>query len=288
MAENTLNNWGRWGPEDQKGTLNLLTPEVVLKAVRLVKKGVVYSLAVPLERDGPQYPKFHKTWKVCHFMGYENPEVKFVDDVVTMEAHSGTHIDALGHVWAGGCLYNKFPDDQVDSRGVWKDGIENVRWMVGRGVMLDVAAYRGVDHMGPGEVVTAEDLDGAAAAQGVEVEPGDIVMVRTGWYKLFYQDRALWETSFPGPDGAIAPWLKEKDVCAIGADNPTVEVRKSVASPDSSPLHRYALRDLGVYLLENLDLEELARDRVYEFLFVGAPLRLMYASGAPWNPLAIV
>ncbi|MFQ5933827.1 MAG: cyclase family protein [Dehalococcoidia bacterium] len=288
MPENTLNNWGRWGREDQMGALNLLTPGVVLKAVRLVKKGVVYSLAVPLERDGPQYPNFHKTWKVCHFSTQHNPEVQFVDDVVTMEAHSGTHIDALGHVWAEGCLYNKFPEDQINSHGVWKDGIENVRWMVGRGVMLDIPAYRGIDHMAPAEVVTPDDLDGAAKAQGVKFEPGDIVLVRTGWYTLFYKDRAQWEKAFPGPDGSLAPWLKEHDVCAIGADNPTVEVRENAAVHAGSPLHRYALRDLGIYLLENLDLEELARDRVYEFMFVGAPLRLMRASGAPWNPLAII
>ena len=287
MVENTLNNWGRWGPEDQKGALNLLTPEVVLKSARLVKKGIVYSLAVPLERDGPQYPTFHKTWKVTYFGTLDNPSVKFADDVVTMEAHSGTHIDALGHVWADDHMYNGFPDDQATSQGLGKVGIENVRWMVGRGVMLDVAAYRGIDHMGPAEVVTVEDLDGAAAAQGTVIEPGDILMIRTGWYKVFFQDRALWGSSYPGPDDGIVPWLKEKDICALGADQPTVEMRRS-ATDTHLPLHRYTLRDLGIYLLENLDLEELAMDKVYEFLFVGAPIRLMYASGAPWNPLAIV
>ena len=190
MADNNVNNWGRWGDSDQLGTLNLLTPESVLEAVRLVKKGTIYSLAVPLEQDGPQYPDFHKTWKVCHFGLQHNPEVHFVDDVVTMEAHSGTHIDALGHVWAEGCLYNRFPEAEVTSEGVGKDGIENVRSMVGRGVMLDIPAYRGVEHLGPAEVVTVEDLDGAAAAQGIGFEPGDIVLVRTGWYTLFYKDYA--------------------------------------------------------------------------------------------------
>ena len=287
MADSNVNNWGRWGDTDQIGTLNLLTPEVVLKAIGLVKKGAIYSLAVPLEQDGPQYPEFHKTWKVCHFAVKHNPEVNFVDDVVTMEAHSGTHIDALGHVWAEGCLYNRFPEDEVSSEGVGKDGIENVRSMVGRGVMLDIPAYRGVDHMGPGEVVTPEDLDGAAAAQGISFQSGDIVLVRTGWYTLFYKDYATWSSSFPGPDGSIVPWLREHDVVAIGADNPTVEAVYT-NRPDPSSLHLHALRDLGVYLLENLDLEELARDKVYEFLFIGAPLRLMRASGAPWNPLAMV
>lgn len=284
----TLTNWGRWGPEDQKGALNLLTPEVVLKAVRLVKKGIVYSLAVPLEKDGPQYPLLHKTWKVSHSL-FVNEAGSITEDVVIMDAHSGTHIDALGHIWADGRFYNGFPQSGFNSLGLQKAGIENVTWMVGRGVMLDIPAYRKVDHMAPAEIVTGEELDDIGAAQGIKIEQGDIVLIRTGWYKVFYQDRALWESAVPGPDGTLAPWIKQKDICALGADQSSVEARKNILTkPTPSFLHRYALRDLGVYLLENLDLEELARDKVYEFLFVGAPLRLMYASGTPWNPLAMI
>ena len=155
--------------------------------------------------------------------------------------------------------------------------------------MLDVAAYRGVDHLQEAEAVTPEDLDGAARAQGIALEPGDVVMIRTGWYTLFEKDRTRWASSFPGPDASVLPWLKEHDVCAIGTDHPTCERRIKVGSPEGGlPLHRYALRDLGVYILENLDLEGLARDKVYEFLFIGAPLRLTHATGSPWNPLAII
>ena len=288
MTEKNLTNWGRWGPDDQIGVLNLLTPELILKAFGLVKKGKIYSLAVPLEKDGPQFPAFQKTWRVSHFARMENPDLYIIDDVVTMEAHSGTHIDAIGHVWAEGRLYNNFSDEYASSRGIERMGIENVRHMVGRGIMLDIPAYRGVDHLGPAERVTAEDLDGAASAQGIALQPGDIVLVRTGWYQLFYQNKALWESSYPGPDESTIPWLKEHDVCAIGADQPSCERKASVAQAGGSPLHRYALRDLGVYILENLDLEELARDKIYEFLFIGAPLRLTHATGSPWNPLAVV
>ena len=290
MAENGLNNWGRWGPEDEIGVLNLLrSEEAVLKAFRLVKKGKIYSLAVPLERDGPQMPTFHKTWRVSHVGHYDNPELSIIDDVIIMETHSGTHIDALGHVWAEGRFYNNFSDEYASSQGVARTGIENVGHIVGRGIMLDIPAYRGVEHLAEGEPITPDDLDGAAKAQGVTLESGDVVLLRTGWYKLFYQDRARWETSFPGPDGSIVPWLKEHDVCAIGADQPTCELRIKVGSREGGlPLHRYALRDLGVYILENLDLEELAKDKVYEFLFMGAPLRLIHATGSPWNPLAFV
>ena len=288
MSETNLSNWGRWGSEDQIGVLNLLTPEVILRAFKLVKKGKVYSLAVPLEKDGPQMPTFHKTWRVSHVARRQNPDLHIIDDVIMMETHSGTHIDAIGHVWAEGRFYNDFSDEYASSQGVARTGIENVRYIVGRGVMLDIAAYRGVDHLAPAEAVTREDLDGAASAQGITLEPGDIVLVRTGWYKLFYQDYALWQTAFPGPDASTLPWLKQHDVCAIGADQPTCERRDPLAHTGNLALHRYAIRDLGVHILENLDLEELARDKVYEFLFVGAPLRLTHATGSPWNPLAFV
>ena len=131
MADNGLNNWGRWGPDDQRGALNLLTRDVVLNAFGMVKEGRIYSLAVPLERDGPQLPEFHKTWRVCHTAHMENPEVDFVDDKISMEVHSGTHIDALGHVWAENQMYNRYPSEEVSSEGVGKNGIENVRYMVG-------------------------------------------------------------------------------------------------------------------------------------------------------------
>ena len=164
MVQNVVSNWGRWGANDQLGALNLLTPEVVLKAVGLVRKGRVYSLAVPLEKDGPQHPSFHKTWKASYSIPDESGI--FSEDVLTMETHSGTHIDALGHMWAEGRFYNDIPEDEAFDSGVVKTGIENVRSMVGRGVMLDVPAYRNVDHMGPGEVVAGEELDAVAAAQG--------------------------------------------------------------------------------------------------------------------------
>lgn len=287
MVQGVVNNWGRWGSDDQLGALNLLTPEAVLKAAQLIKKGTIYSLSVPLEKNGPQYPAFHKTWKVVHFSSY-HPDVHFADDVVTMETHSGTHIDGLGHVICDGKMYNDISGDQANSLGVWKAGIENVRSMVGRGVMLDVPAYRKVDHVGPVDMIPGEELDSVAASQGIRVEQGDIVLIRSGWYRMFYENRGEWEKSYPCPDGSLASWLEDKDVCALGSDTPSVELRTSTAKPNKPALHRHALRDLGIYLLENLDLEELSRDKVYEFMFIGAPLRLMNTTGSPWNPLAIV
>ena len=289
MTNKELSNWGRWGPDDQIGVLNLIQNQAsVLEAIKLVKKGDIYSLAVPLEKDGPQFPLFHKTWRVSHWQHLYGPELDIIDDVIAMETHSGTHIDGIGHSWHDGQLYNGFSSEKyASSRGVERVGIENVRHIFGRGVMLDIAAYKGVEHLATAEPVTATDLDNVAAAQGIELKPGDVVLVRTGWYNLFHSDRKSWARSFPGPDGSVLAWLKEHDVVATGTDHPTCELFENIESPVEMPLHRHGLRDLGVYLLENLDLQDLARDRVYEFLFVGTPLRITHGTGSPWNPLAI-
>jgi kynurenine formamidase len=137
--------------------------------------------------------------------------------------------------------------------------------------------------------VTVAAMDACAQAQGVEVRTGNVLLLRTGWYTVFHHDRELWNQGEPGPDASCTEWLREKDVMAIGADNPAVEAyvyrdRTKLAQR----LHTTALRDLGVHLIENLDLEALAHDRVYEFLFVAAPLRLTQASGSPMSPLAMI
>ena len=291
MTQPRINNWGRWGKDDQRGMLNLLTSEQVLHSLAIPKRGKVYNLAVPLERDGPQYPEFHKTWRITH---YDNPPssqgMGIADDVIIMESHSGTHIDALGHAWRDGLMYNgKEWQQAVSSYGIKWGAIQNVGWIVTRGVMLDVAAYKGVDHLDKGEVVSPEMLDATASKQGTEVCPGDVLMIRTGWYRVFYDDRQLWDSGEPGPDGSLGPWLKEKEVVAVGADTAGAEAISQVPLMDGDlPFHTLALRDLGINIIEHVDLEELARDRAYEFLFVGAPLRLMNATGVGMTPLAIV
>ena len=132
-------------------------------------------------------------------------------------------------------------------------------------------------------------MEGCAQAQGIDIRPGDVVLLRTGWYTVFKNDRALWEQGEPGPDPSCTAWLKAKDVVALGADNAGVEAMVLAKRAATTPrLHTTALRDLGVYLIEHLDLEDLARDRVYEFLFVAAPLKLTRATGAPFAPLALV
>lgn len=287
--EPNISNWSRWGDDDQLGQLNLMTPSSILAAVKLVKKGKLYNLAVPLEKNGPQSPTFHKTKQVTYFTADPNPSAaNMVDDFVAMETHSGTHIDALGHFFQDGRLWNGRTSEHVTGRGLTWAGIDNVIGLVGRGVMLDLPRFRKVPHLGLGEIVTVEDMNRCATAQRVEIRVGDILLLRTGWYTVFKDRRDLYNEGEPGPDISCTQWLKQKDIIALGADNFAVErllvSERNLVSPR---LHTIALRDLGIYLIENLDLDGLSRDEVYEFLFVAAPLRLPGASGAPFTPLAL-
>ena len=206
-----------------------------------------------------------------------------------MMTHSGTHIDALGHYAQGDKMWNGHDQAPYADDGLQWAAIDQVSSIVGRGVMLDIAAMRGVESLELGQVVVPEDLDACAQAQGVRVQSGDVLLLHTGWHKLFEKDRGLWEQGEPGPDASLAEWLKANDVVAVGADNVGVEAKPGALRQETgASLHLAALRDLGIYLLENVNLDELVRDKVYEFLFVGAPLRLTGATGSPMTPLAIV
>lgn len=283
---NQLSNWGRWGSEDEQGALNLITPDLIREAATLVKSGKVYSLAMPLEAEGPQWPSRHKTWKTTRYSN-DPEDMGGADDVLTMHSHSGTHIDALCHVWYHNQLYNGFDAaEHLNSDGAARNAMQNAPAIVGRGVLLDIARWKGVNHLDLGEPISATDLDACAAGQNVAIHPGDILLVRTGWMNIFEQDRERFNSGEPGLDMSTPAWLRQHDIVAVGADNHGVEVMESIP-PDGIPFHLVVIRDLGLYLMENLNLEQLATDRVYEFLFAVAPLPLTSAVGSPINPLAI-
>ncbi len=286
MNESRLHNWGRWGAQDERATLNLITPEMIRRAAGLVKTGKVYSLAVPLETNGPQWPPRHKLWKATQFRN--NPTGgSGCGDALMMPSHSGTHMDALCHMWYGNQLYNGFDaSEHVTSYGVTRDSIDRVGSIVGRGVLLDIAAWKAVDHLGRGEAISAGDLDECAHAQGIAIQPGDALLVRTGWLRVFAADRAEFDRGEPGLDTSTLLWLKNHDIVAVGADNHGVEVMDRIP-PAELPFHLVALRDLGIYLLEDMNLEELSADKVYEFMLIIAPLRLVGGAGSPINPIAI-
>jgi kynurenine formamidase len=288
------NNWGRWGTEDERGAANFISAEALRKAVGLVRRGVTYSLSLPIQQVGT--PIGASRARPVHVMTQDasayrnesdNDEFCDADDSIALSVHTGTHIDALSHVWYGGRLYNDFPAAGVSSTGAERLGIERLRSLVGRGVLLDLCSYRGVAHLPGGDAIKPEELEGCANRQGVQFDEGDVLLVRTGWLTTYDDTKPdeFFKTN-PGLGVAAAEWVGARRFAAVGADNFALEVHPSETG-NFGPVHKRLIRDFGCYLIELLNLEELARDKVYEFLFVAAPLMIKGGVGSPINPLAI-
>ena len=294
MGSRGENNWGRWGSDDELGARNHLTFDRVHDACHLVKIGQVYSLALPIRRrDVPTQP--HRN-PALHLMAFDGGDfaagskaagdVQFSDDYLLVAVHGATHIDALSHLWYENVLYNGFSGNTVRSSGARYCDIAKVDWLVGRGVLLDIPGHRGVPHLDRAEAISAKELQKCASDQGTAIGAGDIVLVRTGWLPVFFEDRAKFESGEPGIGADAAEWLASKDIAAIGADNSSVECMPWDQGL-VSPAHVTLIRDHGIYMMELLDLEGLAQDHVHEFLFVAAPLKITGGVGSPLNPLAI-
>ncbi|MEE9284435.1 MAG: cyclase family protein, partial [Dehalococcoidia bacterium] len=283
MSQQDFSNWGRWGDEDELGALNLVTPEVVAKAARLVRQGRVYSLATDVRED--RVPRLSFRSPNQHFVrvfGAPTRDVALVaDDMLVLGCHgTTTHVDALCHYWTGeNKLYNGFSGDLVEGRGARKLGIQNLKAMVTRGVLLDVAALKGVDYLEGAYVITVDDLEGCCRSQGVRLEPGDVALIRTGWPRTYDESPEKYNRTQPGLGEESGLWLCQRDVCAVACDNSAIGARAEQPLPGRN-IHVLFLQDAGIYLIEMLDLDEIARDRVYEFLFMMAPLRVMGGTGS--------
>ncbi len=307
QAAEELKNWGRWGRDDQIGTLNHITPEDVAAAATLVKYGRVFAMGIPLGSTGPQNGLFGGRWNPIHTMlatgtdavagRFDKPGdmLRYADDALNMPVQAATHWDSLGHIFLGDKMYNDFDARIVDSGGVHKLGIEHTRArMVGRGVLLDVARHKGVEWLEDGYGISNADLDAAAAAQGVEVRRGDFVVIRTG-----QMERCRKQGAWGGYAGGDAPgvkfencyWCQEKQIAAICTDTWGVEVRPNETNEAKQPWHWVVIPAMGLTMGEMFDVSELAADcaadKVYEFFFTGPPLNLTGGTGSPINPLAI-
>lgn len=294
-----VRNWGRWGDDDERGTLNLITPARVVEAARLVRTGKTFALGIPFDGDGPQDGRIRgnpaRMMKETGAGPQGNPGAfRYADDYVFMALQAASQWDSLAHVHYDGQLYNGFPASDVDVTGAAHCSVSNLSpGVVGRGVLLDVARRRGVDWLPAGTAILPEDLDDAATAQGVEVREGDVLLVRTGWRRKFVTDgdKAGFKAGEPGLSIRCADWLHGHRVAAVGSDNFAIEVLPGEYDDEYLPLHMVALRDMGMPLAEILDLEELADDcsgdGVYEFLFAGPPLSFTRGVGSPVNPLAL-
>ncbi|QZA07135.1 cyclase family protein [Mycolicibacter heraklionensis] len=316
----TVRNWGRWGDADELGTLNLITPAKIAQAAALVRHGKVFPLGVDFGSSGPQGafqfrhnpihvmtvdggdvstlaqygPEWHRNIVAQQLSEFfvDNP-FRFNDDMIVMPLQAASQWDALSHVYYDDQLYNGFPASSVTSLGAYHCGIDKVdgKGITSRGVLLDVVAHRGAGTFLPlGTPITPDELDAVAQAQQVTVEPGDIVVVRTGWWERFRQTGDGAEPG-AGLDWRCASWLHERDVAAVAADNLMVEDPVSGVEGTYLPLHMLCLRDMGLMLGEYWDLGALAADCAadgrYEFQLVAPPLRVTGGVGSPVNPIAI-
>jgi len=296
-----VSNWGRWGDDDEIGTLNLVTPEVVRRGAASVRRGVIFSLGLPLDANGPmtgaagRVNPIHLMSMIDVGLDGRPDSVRFADDYVTMPLQCATQWDSLAHAWYGGKLYNGRPATTVTPFGASRNGIDKVArsGFLSRGVLLDVAREKGVERLAPGQVIMPTDLEAAERRQGTRVESGDVLLVRTGHLSVFRLDgnRELYRMNSPGLGIDCAEWLRARDVAAVASDTFSLEVYPCEDPQVLFPLHMLCIRDMGLTLGEMFDLEPLAADcaadGVWEFLFSAPPLKVTGGVGSPLNPLAV-
>ena len=303
-------NWGKWGDDDQRGTLNYVTKEHIVKAGSLVRNGKRISMAVPFDADGPQnggFARFNPIHlmtrdgadalagtTVRDFYGGKDGYLRGTDDIIIMPLQCGTQWDALGHVIFEDHIYNGYSADEVSSKGARKNDIcQASDGLLGRGVLLDVARWKGVDALEPGYAIGADDLEGCANAEGVEVGSGDFVLIRTG--QLGETKKTGWGDyaggSAPGLGLAAVSWVAEHELAAIATDTWGMEVLPNETDDVWQPLHCVFIVQMGLWIGEIFDLEAIgadcAEDGQYDFLFCAQPLPITGAVGSPVNPIAI-
>lgn len=298
-----LSNWGRWGADDEIGTLNFVTPDKVVDAARLIRTGKRFSLAINFDRQGPQSGLWGNRFNPIHLMLATGTDaiagrqggLQYADDMVSLPLQCATQWDALAHIFCDGKMWNGYDAKLVDSKGAARNGIEKVRdRMAGRGVLLDIARYCGVDFLPDGTAITNDDLDGCAAKQGVEIRQGDFVIVRTG-----QMEQRLAAGDWGGYAGGHAPglafetaeWIHAKEIAAICADTWGCEVRPNETNDCEQPWHWVVIPMIGISMGEIFYVKDLAEDcaadGVYEFFFCAPPLPITGAVGSPLNPMAL-
>ena len=280
----------KWGAGDQRGSANHMKPETVLRATRLIKTGEVIELGQVLSSDMPiQSTRRFDMHVKRTFMNPQSNRRGSNEEVVLSEiGQVGTQFDGFAHQTIENSLYNCFKQDQITTRtGFSKLGVENVGALVTRGVLIDVAGLKGVDMLPDTYEITVADLQQALQRQGASLQPGDAVIIHTGWGKLWGKDNARYMKGCPGIGVAAAEWLAKQDPMLVGSDNFPVEVSPNPDPQISAPVHQIFLVVNGIHILENLKLDELAAKRVNEFAFVIQPLKLKGATGSTVAPIAV-
>ena len=294
-----VSNWGRWGVNDRRGTLNLIDSAAVQRGAAAARTGKTFGLSIPFDEHGPQLGfipgRVNPTRTMVEIVhSYTGDSTGFCssDDAVTMGVQAATHWDALGHGGYDGLLYNGVSASTIDDTGSTEHGIEHFGPVVSRGLLLDVARLHGVDMLEGGYAITGDDLDAAAASADMVVMPGDIVCIRTGRIQLFRQgDRMNYLIQCAGPSTKSIEWFRDHDVAAVATDTLTFEVFPCEYDDAWLPVHAIHLRDMGLVQGQNWDYEELAadcaNDGVYEFLLSATPLPLTRSTGGAVAPIAV-
>jgi kynurenine formamidase len=282
----------KWGPNDEIGAANYMTPELVVKAASLVKTGKTYALGIPVDSKTPAYPP--RTFKITIVQpgqagnsGIGPNKATYNDDILDTWVGIGSQIDGLGHLGIEHVYYNGNKlADFADPTGLKKLGIAKIPPMVTRGVLLDMAAYYNTDVVKEGTAFNVKEIEEVAKKQGVEIRQGDVVIFHTGWLSLIGRDDKRYSTAEPGLGVEGAKYLTGKGVVAVGADTWAVEVLP-FESKNVFEVHQILLAMNGTYILENMDTTELARDKGYEFLFVLGQPRWRGGVQSMINPIAI-
>jgi kynurenine formamidase len=280
----------KWGAGDERGSGNHMKPASVLRATQLIKTGEVIEIAHVLNDKMPFFGtrRFDVHVKRTFMNDFSNRRGSNEELVVSEIGQVGTQFDGFAHQSHEDSHYNCFRTGAISTRGSFtKLGIEKVGTLMTRGVLIDVAGLKGVDTLPDTYEITVKDLQDALAKQRMTLQPGDAVLINTGWGRLYGKENARYVKSCPGIGVAAAEWLAKQDPMLIGADNWPVEVAPNPDAKLSLPVHQVALVVNGLHLLENLKLDDLAAKQVYEFAFVMQPLKAQGFTGSTVAPVAI-
>ncbi len=280
----------KWGAGDERGAANHMKPETVLRATRLIRTGEVIELGHVLGPGMANNPA--RVFSLVTKRSAQAPGVNQRggnEEIVTTElGQVGTQFDAFPHQMIANRMYNCIKLEDVETRnGFTKLGVEKIGMIFTRGVLIDVAGFKGVEMLGDNYEITVADLQQALAKQNLSLLPGDAVILHTGWGKLWGKDNGRYVKSNPGIGIAAAEWLAKQDPLLVGADTPPVEVSPNPDKQLSLPVHQIMLVVNGIHLLENLKLEELAAKSVHEFALTMQPLKMQGGTGSTVAPAAI-
>ena len=284
----------KWGEGDELGNANLLTKELVLEASDLIKTGKVYSLGLVIDQNTPAYPPRSLSLSVVQptqqFGKLGLPNATYNDDMFHGWLGIGSQIDGLGHIGGTDAIFYNCHDGKEfsETTGLTKLGIEKIPPIVTRGVLVDMAKFFKKDFLEAGETFDVEDVIEALELQDVTIEEGDVVIFHTGWTEAkYFSDPELWGSGTPGPTGEVSSFLASKNVVAAGADTWSYDVVPPIDLNEPYPGHQILLKENGIYILEAMSTGELAKDNVYEFLFVLGQAKVRGAVQMIINPIAI-